>query len=269
MRDYDEKFYKRRFNDPISAYRDVFLEILAMFPHIGSAVDIGCGAGGWLAALDQLGIKNFLGVDGPWVPKGLSHIPPEKFMIHDLAESFPVVGRYDLAISLEVAEHFMPERAEAFVAYLTERADIVLFAAAIPKQGGTRHYNEQFPSFWAKLFEQNGFMLLDIMRRKFWAHDTLPVWYKQNLLVAVKKGAQLPQGVTGKETPWDIVHPEMYQLKLTLYEKGCYDAYAKVARLEDDLRKCREQSVEAIPGRNLLLLLVKKIGTRLKRFFAA
>lgn len=269
MRDYDAQFYKTRFDEPVSAYQDVLVELLTMFPQINSAIEIGCGAGGWLAALNLIGIKNFLGIDGPWVPQEFLHIPPVKFLAHDLSKSFPETDHYDLAISLEVAEHFELERAEKFIAYLTERADIVLFSAAIPKQGGTRHYNEQLPSFWEKLFQQNGFILLDIIRRKFWAHDVLPVWYKQNLFVAVKEGTSLPQGVTGKEVPWDIVHPEMYYLKLSAFEKGYTDIVAKVNMLENDLRTCREQSIENTNGRRLLLILAKKIKIRLQRLFFA
>ena len=50
--------------------------------------------------------------------------------------------KFDLVVSLEVAEHLPSECAETFVDSLTGLGPIVLFSAAIPHQGGTNHANE-------------------------------------------------------------------------------------------------------------------------------
>jgi hypothetical protein len=65
----------------------------------------------------------------------------ERFLPHDIATPLPehLVGRFDLAVCLEVAEHLPPERAESFIRELCDLAPVVLFSAAIPGQGGTGH----------------------------------------------------------------------------------------------------------------------------------
>jgi hypothetical protein len=50
--------------------------------------------------------------------------------------------RFDLAISLEVAEHLPEGSAGALVSTLIEAAPVVVFSAAIKGQSGTNHINE-------------------------------------------------------------------------------------------------------------------------------
>ena len=64
----------------------------------------------------------------------------------DLAQPLQIDRRFDLALSLEVAEHLPPECGSEFVQTLTDLSSVILFSAAIPFQGGTDHLNEQWPS---------------------------------------------------------------------------------------------------------------------------
>ena len=68
---------------------------------------------------------------------------PAKFTAVDLRDSFAIGRTFDLAISLEVAEHPPEEFAEPLVERLVTAAPFVLFSAAIPEQGGIHHVNEQ------------------------------------------------------------------------------------------------------------------------------
>lgn len=54
---------------------------------------------------------------------------------------------FDVAESLEVAEHFEAKYAQNFINLLTSLSDIIIFSAAIPLQGGTHHVNEQPPAY--------------------------------------------------------------------------------------------------------------------------
>lgn len=121
-----------------------------------SLVDVGCGVGTWVAAGRELGVPRVLGVDGPHVQRTSLLVPQECFRSVDLSlrGATSGLGRFDLAISLEVAEHLPRERASSFVAELVQLAPAVLFSAAIPYQGGTDHINEQWPSWWAELFRR-------------------------------------------------------------------------------------------------------------------
>jgi hypothetical protein len=48
---YSPAFYAARRREADRKYSDVFSTVFSYFPHITSAVDVGCGAGTWLYAL--------------------------------------------------------------------------------------------------------------------------------------------------------------------------------------------------------------------------
>ena len=98
-------------------------------------------------------------------------------------------GRFDLAISLEVAEHLEPQRSDSLVRDLCALADTVLFAAAIPFQGGAGHINERWQSWWAQKFSENGYDPFDVLRRDIWGRRDIAWWYKQNTIFYVKRNS--------------------------------------------------------------------------------
>ena len=100
-----------------------------------SVVDIGCGTGAWLGLFKACGAQVH-GYDGDYVNRDMLVIEQEEFTPYDLSEKIPVDRRYDMAMSLEVAEHLDAGCADRFVADLTQFSDVVLFSAAIPGQGG-------------------------------------------------------------------------------------------------------------------------------------
>ena len=150
-------------------------------------LDVGCGEGWWAQTFADYGC-DVIGVDGAYVessPLG------DRFVAHDLRKPLPDLGRtFDLAISLEVAEHLPPSRAISFVDDLCKQAPVVVFSAAIPGQGGTGHLNEQWPIYWADMFTERGYDVTGMLRLEIWQDDRIENWYRQNLLVA-----------------WDPTHP--------------------------------------------------------------
>lgn len=184
-----------------------------------SVLDVGCGDGRWLAACQELGVETIAGVDGPWTELDKLLIPSESVVIQDLSQSFDLGKRFDLAMSLEVAEHVPESSADIFVENMIRHADLVLFAAAIPYQGGYRHINEQWQSYWQKLYDARGYQSFDVLRAKLWHEDGVHYWYKQNMLVYVNRDrADLIETVEQyiaqhdiRELPTDLVHPEKYE----------------------------------------------------------
>jgi hypothetical protein len=70
-------------------------------------------------------------------------------------------GTFDCAMSVEVAEHLLPENSSVAVDNLVRASTKhVFFTAAPPGQGGTGHINEQPRDFWIDLFEQHGMRYL-------------------------------------------------------------------------------------------------------------
>jgi SAM-dependent methyltransferase len=191
--------------------------LLPALPTVNSAIDVGCGVGTWLSVLAKRGITAVQGVDGPWVDVGNLAIPAPSFAHHDLRQDRDFGRRFDLAISLEVAEHLPPERAAGFVRWLTQLSDIVLFSAATPRQGGRNHFNEQWQDYWAAIFAGQDYVPLDFIRAPIWNDTKIATWYRQNLLVYVRKTRlpeiRVPAGASSPG-PLSIVHPEVFIAKL-------------------------------------------------------
>ena len=135
-----------------------------------------------------------------------------------------VHGRFDIAVTIEVAEHLDEICAEAFIDNLCTAADIVLFSAAIKCQGGNHHVNEQMQSYWADKFLQRGYKPLDCIRKTFWNDSDIDFLIKQNCILYVKNSRyeELSDKLKPSDLPLDIVHPELYLLKITDFQNGLF-----------------------------------------------
>ena len=153
---YGKKFFENRGSSSDSAKEIV--PIICTFLNPKNVVDVGCGTGEWLYFFKKKGVKQILGVDGPWVKRNLLKISKDEFLPHDLNKKIDLNKKFDLVVSLEVAEHLPEKNAKKFVKTLTGLGDFVLFSAAIPYQGGTNHFNEQWQSYWADLFKKRRFL---------------------------------------------------------------------------------------------------------------
>jgi SAM-dependent methyltransferase len=188
-----------------------------------SVVDVGCGLGTWLAAFRQNGVTELLGIDGDYVDVRSLDIEPEEFLAHDLSRPLAIDRSFDLAISLEVAEHLDPDRAVEFVTSLTSLAPAIVFSAAIPHQDGTHHINMQWPSYWRSLFAARDFELIDCIRPQIWENEAVDFWYRQNMVVfartGVAEGSPTLRTERRNRRPLDVVHPShwsqvMHQMAL-------------------------------------------------------
>jgi SAM-dependent methyltransferase len=206
---YDNTFYAGQADGSARSAREVVRIVLEHFA-VGSVVDVGCGVGTWLAAFAECGVSDQLGIDGPYVEPGLLRIPPELFMAADLTAPLSVTRRFDLACSLEVAEHLPESAGPNFVAGLVALAPVVLFSAAIPRQGGTAHVNERWQSYWADLFASHGYVALDLVRPWVFGNPDVEFWYQQNILV-FSDPARVPANLTPVSGSYalDRIHPLM------------------------------------------------------------
>jgi SAM-dependent methyltransferase len=226
---YNAEFF-RSLRDGIRRSASVVVPLLIDICRPQSVIDVGCGTGHWLAAFRGRGVTDVLGVDGPWVPRVQREIPEDLFLEHDLAQPLNLDRSFDLALCLEAAEHLPPEAALPLVESLTRIAPIVAFSAAIPHQGGDGHVNEQWPSYWAKLFASCGYDCFDSLRQRLWADDAVEFWYRQNMLCLVARDRRkLPSGIACADVmpqPLDIVHPITYLrtvANLNRHERKLYE----------------------------------------------
>ncbi|MEO6665275.1 MAG: methyltransferase domain-containing protein [Nitrospiria bacterium] len=223
---YKQAFYAERDASTRYTANTVLARVLDVFPEIESAVDIGCGVGTWLSVLKSRGVRHIQGVDGPWVDRRFLVIPDDSFATKDLAtDSLDLGRRYDLAISLEVAEHMPPARAETFVEGLTRLSDLILFSAAIPGQGGTGHVNEQWPEYWATRFAARGYVCADGLRFALWHDQQIPWWYRQNILLFAAPRWEPRLAASGLDVvaqPLPVVHPVQFERKTTFSTREAF-----------------------------------------------
>lgn len=177
--------------------------VLDFIPHPRRVVDVGCGEGFFGKAFDERGAQ-VVGIEGEWAAPIITHASC------DLADELPDFDSdaFDLAVCLEVAEHLPPERAAGFVSELCGLAPWVLFSAAIPGQGGHGHLNEQWPSYWVKLFAENGYFATGALRWRIWRDERIKWWYRQNLFLFFPPGAYPTDGCES------VIHPELWAHQL-------------------------------------------------------
>jgi SAM-dependent methyltransferase len=211
---YDRSFFLEQRDESRRAAREVIPVLFAMFRPT-SVIDVGCGVGTWLTVFNELGVDDFQGVDGTHVDRSLLEIPDSRFHAVDLNSDFAPTfqRRFELAMSLEVAEHLEPSSSKRFVQSLTSLSDVVLFSAAIPAQGGTGHINEQWLEFWAILFREAGYVPVDCLRPIIWNNDQIVWWYRQNMIVFVQENQVeriFPSfdSESSISRPLSLIHPE-------------------------------------------------------------
>lgn len=190
-----------------------------------SVVDIGCGLGTFLHEFRRLGVDDLLGIDGEWVDRDLlfKNIEPDQFLQKDLTRKVDIGRRFDLAVSLEVAEHIPEEYSENFLDTLTGLSDMILFSAAIPQQGGYNHFNERWVGYWIEKFKKRGYSFHDLLRPVFWNDDDIFWWYRQNMFLVVKDTAETDfSNIEEIEDNriHDHIHPDLFTALAARFNKA-------------------------------------------------
>jgi hypothetical protein len=218
MTKYTDAFYAKRHERTVYAANTVLAIVLNRIPTVRSAVDVGCGVGTWLSVLRERDI-DIQGFDGPWVNTELLTIPRDAFQAVDLSKPLNPQMRFDLAISLEVAEHLPPNAASDFIGTLTSLSDFVLFSAAVCMQGGTGHVNEQWQSYWVGLFAKQGYSVHDFVRPRIWNDDRIDYFYKQNVLLFADTRRRHEVNDDISLAVLDVVHPQLFERHRELFKK--------------------------------------------------
>ena len=177
-----------------------------------SVVDVGCGIGTFLCVFQKSGIDDIVGLDGNWVNRSLLAIDEKYFIETDLDKPLDLGRRFDLVVSLEVAEHLAPESADRFVDDLCKAGDVVVFSAAVVGQGGQNHTHEQHPAYWQAKFEARGYHFYDVFRERYWDESEIDWWYRQNMFLAARDQVVLPPEVAETRVDGAVrsyIHPEL------------------------------------------------------------
>jgi 2-polyprenyl-3-methyl-5-hydroxy-6-metoxy-1,4-benzoquinol methylase len=256
---YNEQFYDAQAQRSYESARKI-LRIVFETYRPKTMVDFGCGYGTWLSAARDMGVKKVVGFDGDWVSKEDLYSADIDFNVADLEKKIKVKDKFDMAISLEVAEHLRPESAEIFIKSICNASDVILFGAAIEDQNGTNHINTQWQSYWVDLFKKQGYQCYDIVRSQVWNSKNVEFWYKQNTFLFINNNSkELKKDIFDdknyKMLQYNIVHPDHYKRKnlfITQHQKKISEYKRALSKHE------REKSKQTIFC-SLFLKMIKKI----------
>lgn len=199
----------------IKSAREIVPLILNL-AEIKSVIDVGCGLGYWLSIFQEYGINDILGIDGPYLDKSGLVISEDKFKPFDLKQALRINKKFDLVISIEVAECLPAEYAEIYIESLTSLGPLILFSAPIPFQGGELPLNMQWPDYWAEIFAKQGYAVIDCLRKLIWNNRNINFYYRQNILLFAKKEYISQNLALAREyqntniNMLSLVHPEKY-----------------------------------------------------------
>lgn len=199
---YDAEYYEQSVERPALASAGTIAASIVGDFNPACVVDVGCGTGALLAALRDRGCDVF-GLE--YAAAALAYCRAQRLDVatFDLERDvFPHNRTFDVAISMEVAEHLPERTADRFVELLTRLAPVVVFTAAPPGQGGADHVNEQPPSYWVAKFEQRGFEHAtersERWRDTWKATGHVESWYHENLMIFRRLRANAAQRNEGR-----------------------------------------------------------------------
>jgi hypothetical protein len=155
-------------------------------------IDFGCGTGDLARAFasQEVAVE---AIDGYSIPdfSNYNNIRFTKVDLNDFDATNSFLKqfdlKFDLAISIEVAEHLNPAMSMSFIHWLTSSADVIVFSAAVLNQDGDGHINCRSRLDWYSMIKQNSFVIADTLRQHFKFNQRLALWHKLNIVDYIHK----------------------------------------------------------------------------------
>jgi cyclopropane fatty-acyl-phospholipid synthase-like methyltransferase len=156
-----EKVYPKFFFDKMAKLRNWQCEVgyqISKEFNIQYVLDLGCASGFYLEGF----YKNGSTIHGmEYMYEQSKHLIPKeifKFIEPGDASKKKYIGNFDLVISIETAEHILPDKSDDFVFNLTKNSSkYILFSGAEEGTKGTGHINTRPFSYWQKKLKEKGF----------------------------------------------------------------------------------------------------------------
>jgi hypothetical protein len=156
---YNDKCTRRRIvGDEFYEWKKKFGEVIPRIFNIDSIIDLGCSVGPFIDGALQGGAKKVLGIDvaGNFAVKYCVEQLRDKIVCANLGKPLQNdYGKWDCALSVETAEHLLPEEADTFVDNLVKVAGKIIVFSASPKSSNI-HLNPQKPEYWKEKIESRG-----------------------------------------------------------------------------------------------------------------
>lgn len=130
----------------------------------GFMIDFGCGLGYYLEGAKNcgavvLGYEYMYNIARKYIPPSIVN----DIKCGNIMENIITEGSWKIAMTIEVAEHILPEKSDVMVDNLANgnHFDFILFSAAPEGQTGTGHINLHPQEFWEDKFKLYGYMRCD------------------------------------------------------------------------------------------------------------
>jgi SAM-dependent methyltransferase len=190
---YTRDYYFRNTEGPSVQAAPAFTELLGHEFRPKRVIDVGCGTGALLEALARAGCE-CVGLE--YAAAGLAMCRARGLDVRrfDLERDAWAGGAspFDVAISLEVAEHLPGHAADRYVDLLVRLAPVIVFSAATVGQGGADHVNEQPHGYWIARFEARGCRYEAEVSRRWRCRlerAAVATYYSANLMIFRRPGA--------------------------------------------------------------------------------
>lgn len=187
---YSINFYNNQKKGSLFSARELISLPIINVINPSSVIDFGCGTGSWLSEFKKQGTEVVLGIDGEFALPSFI-LNKKYFKSVNFESSYNIKESFDLAICLEVLEHLSESAGNYLIDTMTECSDVLLISAAVPYQGGTGHINENWLEYWTLKFNAKGYECFDILRPLIWNNNNIDWWYRQNLVLYIKKNHPL------------------------------------------------------------------------------
>src|SRR5688500_2797076 len=125
------KLFQHQENIYNTTAAEIVVPVILDYFSCNSVLDVGCGTGTWLTIFRQHGVRDVVGIDGPYVDKAKLVITDDQFIALDLNRGFNLHRRFDVLLCLEVAEHLPDSASNSLIDSLCCHSDTIVFSAAV------------------------------------------------------------------------------------------------------------------------------------------
>lgn len=202
---YGEDFFAKRTKDKHSWGVEMG-KYMCMKLGTSSVIDWGCGIGSLISGAKDQGVQKVLGIE-------VGYEAAKPYLIENIAQDVIYgnaaepcnFGQFDTAVSIEVAEHLLPEQADIFCENLAKSSSrMIVITAARPGQEGVYHFNCQPKEYWINKIEKLGFTYRPDLSEKIskgWKQNVpgIPSYLTQNVMV-FKVNNKCPDSIKKKTT---------------------------------------------------------------------
>ena len=166
---------------------DVMAESIVREFRPQTVVDVGCGTGALLEALKKHGCAQVFGLE--YSDAALKYCRERGLEVQQFdleRDQFLHDRTFDVAISMEVAEHLPAQIADVYIDLIERLSDRIVFTAATPGQGGENHVNEQPHAYWIAKLQARGFAYeaeRSLRWRREWETRQIAACYTKNVML--------------------------------------------------------------------------------------